>query len=75
MSQYESKFIELSRFASYLIRGEARKSKRFLKGLKKEIHDKLILLWLRTYSDIVERADHRVGRIETIALIIQGLIK
>ncbi|XP_058108827.1 uncharacterized protein LOC131251850 [Magnolia sinica] len=56
VGQYESKFTELSRFAPFMIQDEARKAKKFERGLRGSIRNKLTPLKLRLYADVVERA-------------------
>ena len=54
--QYDQKFTQLSRYADALVRSEAEKTKRFVKGLRSEIRGRLIPLQLRNYLQAVERA-------------------
>ena len=42
VSQYDAKFTQLSRYAEGLVRNEADRTKKFIKGLKAEIRSKLI---------------------------------
>ncbi|XP_058075840.1 uncharacterized protein LOC131224339 [Magnolia sinica] len=56
VGQNESKFTELSRFAPFMIQDEARKAKKFERGLRGSIRNKLTPLKLRLYADVVERA-------------------
>ncbi|XP_018685045.2 uncharacterized protein LOC103995568 isoform X2 [Musa acuminata AAA Group] len=56
VAKYEAKFIELSRFATYITDDESRKAKRFERGLKPAIRSWISVLKLQTYADVVERA-------------------
>ena len=49
VSQYNTKFTQLSRYAEGLVRNEADRTKKFIKGLKAEIRSKLIPLQLKVY--------------------------
>ena len=55
MSQYDQKFTQLSRYADALVKSEAERTKRFMKGLRSEIRDRLIPLQLKNYLQAVER--------------------
>ena len=55
VSQYDQRFIQLFRYADVLVKDEAEKTKRFVKGLKSEIRGKLIPLQLRNYLQAVEK--------------------
>ncbi|XP_042956228.1 uncharacterized protein LOC122292086 [Carya illinoinensis] len=54
--QYALKFIELSRFAPYLIPDESRKAQKFERGLHPQILDRLIALKLGNFDALVDRA-------------------
>ena len=54
VSQYDQRFTQLSRYAVALVKSEAERIKRFVKGLKSEIRGRLILLQLRNYLQAVE---------------------
>ena len=56
VSQYDQRFTQLSRYADVLAKGEAERTKRFVKGLKLEIQGRLIPLQLRNYLQAVEKA-------------------
>ena len=56
VSQYDQRFTQLSRYADALVKSEAERKKRFVKGLKSEIGGRLIPLQLRNYLQAVERA-------------------
>ena len=55
MAQYEAKFIELSRFAPQLIAMEEEKVLKFQDGLKSYMKNKISILKLGIYSEIVDR--------------------
>ena len=54
--KYETKFTQLSHFASDLISTEERKAFHFQEGLSQILKDKLSLHKLKTYSEVVESA-------------------
>ncbi|XP_028067562.1 uncharacterized protein LOC114270304 [Camellia sinensis] len=56
VAEYESKFTQLARFATYVIPIEARKARKFEAGLDPEIKDRLEVLKLPTYAKVVDRA-------------------
>jgi len=56
VSQYDQKFTQLSRYADALVKSEAERTKRFVKGLKSEIRGRLIPLQLKNYLQALERA-------------------
>ncbi|XP_028055576.1 uncharacterized protein LOC114259751 [Camellia sinensis] len=55
VAEYESKFIQLARFATYVIPTETRKARKFEAGLDAEIKDRLEALKLPTYAKVVDR--------------------
>ncbi|XP_028075804.1 uncharacterized protein LOC114278026 [Camellia sinensis] len=55
VAEYESKFTQLARFATYVIPTEARKARKFEAGLDVEIKDMLEVLKLPTYAEVVDR--------------------
>ena len=55
-NQYDTKFSQLSRYVEGLIRNEADRTKKLVKGLKTEIRSKLITLQLKIYMQAVEKA-------------------
>ncbi|KAK2986322.1 hypothetical protein RJ640_028980 [Escallonia rubra] len=57
VAQYEAKFTSLSRYAPHLVDIENRKARRFEKGLKRDIKNKLLALKLSTYANVTERAE------------------
>ncbi|RVW75772.1 Retrovirus-related Pol polyprotein from transposon 17.6 [Vitis vinifera] len=56
MAQYEAKFTELSRFAPQLITTEEEKTVKFQDGLKPYLKNKISILKLSVYSEVVDRA-------------------
>ncbi|XP_028126742.1 uncharacterized protein LOC114323362 [Camellia sinensis] len=56
VTEYESKFTQLTRFAPYVIPTEAQKVRKFEAGLEAEIKDRLEVLKLPTYAEVVDRA-------------------
>ncbi|RVX14755.1 hypothetical protein CK203_012160 [Vitis vinifera] len=56
VAQYEAKFIELSCFAPWLIGIEEEKGLKFQDGLKPYMKNKLSILKLNVYSEVVDRA-------------------
>ena len=53
---YEQKFANLSRFASTLVRLEADKLMRFIRGLRPDIQMEVTSITLRTYEENLKRA-------------------
>ena len=56
VAQYEAKFTELSRFAPQLIATEEEKALKFQDGLKPYLKNKISILKLSVYSEVVDRA-------------------
>ena len=56
MAQYEAKFTELSCFAPQLIATEEEKILKFQDGLKPYLKNKISILKLSVYSNVVDRA-------------------
>ncbi|XP_056171801.1 uncharacterized protein LOC130139261 [Syzygium oleosum] len=56
VDQYEAEFARLSKFASRMVEHPEHKARRFQDGLKADIRSQLILVNLRTYEDIYDRA-------------------
>ncbi|KAK2975542.1 hypothetical protein RJ640_007809 [Escallonia rubra] len=54
VSVYESQFTDLARFFPHLVDTEERKVRKFVKGLNKDLQDKLIQLQLQTYMAVVD---------------------
>ncbi|XP_028054232.1 uncharacterized protein LOC114258479 [Camellia sinensis] len=56
VAKHKSKFTQLAWFGTYVIPTEARKGKKFEAGLDVEIKDRLEVLKLPTYAEMVDRA-------------------
>lgn len=56
MPQYAAKFNELARFAPHQVDIEERKTRRFEQGLKPWISNKLSVLQLETFAQILEKS-------------------
>lgn len=56
VAEYESKFTELSRFVPSLVAEEEDRVLKFQEGLRFAIREKIAVLRLRTYADVVDRA-------------------
>ena len=56
MAQYETKFTELSYFTPQLIATEEEKALKFQDGLKPYLKNKISILKLSIYSEVVNRA-------------------
>ena len=56
MTQYEVKFMELSRFSPQLLATEAEKTLKFQDGLKPYLKNKISILKLGVYLKVVDRA-------------------
>ncbi|XP_028070320.1 uncharacterized protein LOC114272827 [Camellia sinensis] len=56
VAEYESKFTQLAQFVTYVIPTEAQKARKFEAGLNAEIKDRLEVLKLPTYVEVVDRA-------------------
>ena len=56
VAQYEAKFTELSRFAPQLIATEEEKTLKFQDGLKPYMKNKISILKLSIYLELVDRA-------------------
>jgi len=56
VDQYETKFAELSQYAPELVENPINRGRRFRDGLRPELRSPLILLNLRNYNDLYERA-------------------
>ncbi|KAK3036484.1 hypothetical protein RJ639_030834 [Escallonia herrerae] len=57
VAQYEAKFTSLSRYAPHLVDIENRKARRFEKGIRRGIKNRLLALMLSTFAKVVERAE------------------
>jgi hypothetical protein len=56
VEQYAARFMELVRFAPYLVPDEERKARKFEEGLYPRIYDRVYSHNLRTLAEVVERA-------------------
>ena len=56
VAQYEDKFMELSRFSPHLIAIKVDKVMKFQDGLKPYLKNKISILMLGVYSEVVDRA-------------------
>ena len=56
VAQYEAKFTELSRFSPQLIATEEEKALKFQDGLKPYLKNKISIMKLGVYSEVVDRA-------------------
>ena len=56
VTQYEAKFTELSRFSPHLIATEVDKATKFQDGLKPYLKNKISILKMGVYSEVVDRA-------------------
>jgi len=56
VSQYDIKFTQLSRYAARLVREEADRTKRFVRGFRPEIRSKLFPFQLQVYIQAMEKA-------------------
>ena len=56
VAQYETKFTEFSCFVSQLIAIEEEKTLKFQDGLKPYLKNKIFILKLNVYSEVVDRA-------------------
>ena len=56
VTEYETQFTRLSKFAPELVVIEQRKTRRFVQGLNVEIQKNLVIAQLNMFSDAVEKA-------------------
>ncbi|XP_057953813.1 uncharacterized protein LOC131148096 [Malania oleifera] len=56
VQQCAVKFVELSRFTPYMIPDESRKARRFERGLRHEIYEQVVVLQVRNFSWLVDKA-------------------
>ncbi|XP_056161867.1 uncharacterized protein LOC130135976 [Syzygium oleosum] len=56
VDQYEAEFARLSKFSSKMVEDPLDKARRFRDGLKPDLRSQLILLNMRDYNEIYERA-------------------
>ncbi|XP_028123759.1 uncharacterized protein LOC114320884 [Camellia sinensis] len=56
IAEYEAQFAELARFAPHMVDTDYKKARKFERGLRNAILDKVNMLKLPTYVDVLERA-------------------
>ena len=56
IAEYESKFIELARYAPHIVNTDYKKARKFEDGLNVEILDRINVLKLLKYVDVLDRA-------------------
>ncbi|XP_057965463.1 uncharacterized protein LOC131156028 [Malania oleifera] len=56
IAEYAAKSVELSRFTPFLIPNEARKAKKFRKGLRHRIYELVVGFQVHTFSKLVDKA-------------------
>ncbi|XP_057965288.1 uncharacterized protein LOC131155857 [Malania oleifera] len=56
VQQYAARFMELSRFAPFMVPDEARKSWKFERGLKMEIQKQKMILQIQDFATLVDKA-------------------
>ncbi|XP_057954041.1 uncharacterized protein LOC131148343 [Malania oleifera] len=56
VQQYVAKFIELSRFAPYIVPNDAKKARKFERGLRQEIYEQVAVLKVQDFAELVDRA-------------------
>ncbi|KAF5454673.1 hypothetical protein F2P56_024320 [Juglans regia] len=54
--QYVARFIELSRFAAYLIPEEEKKARKFEQGLNEKLYERVVGFQIRNFSELVDKA-------------------
>ncbi|XP_041027021.1 uncharacterized protein LOC121267242 [Juglans microcarpa x Juglans regia] len=54
--QYAARYVELSRFASYLIPDEEKKTRKFEEGLNNQIYERVVVLQIQNFSKLVDKA-------------------
>ncbi|XP_028088842.1 uncharacterized protein LOC114289337 [Camellia sinensis] len=69
VAEYEAQFAELARFAPHMVDTDYKKTRKFEGGLRSAILDKVNMLKLPTYVDVLERAvnsgrESRYSRVE-----------
>ncbi|XP_028052737.1 uncharacterized protein LOC114257164 [Camellia sinensis] len=65
VAEYEAQFAELARFAPYMVDTDYKKARKFEGGLRSTILDKVNMLKLPTYVDVLERAVIAKGNLAT----------
>ncbi|XP_057975933.1 uncharacterized protein LOC131163354 [Malania oleifera] len=56
VQQYTVRFVELSRFAPYMVLDKERKARKFEEGLRQNLHEHVVGFRAQTFSEIVDRA-------------------
>ncbi|XP_057981125.1 uncharacterized protein LOC131166550 [Malania oleifera] len=56
VQQYAAKFMEVSRFAPFMVPDEFQKARWFERGLKPRIHEQVAVLKVQSFSELVDRA-------------------
>ncbi|XP_057953960.1 uncharacterized protein LOC131148252 [Malania oleifera] len=56
VQQYAAKFMELSRFAPFMVLDESKKEKRFKRDLKHRIHEQVVVLQVQNFLVLVDKA-------------------
>ncbi|XP_057982395.1 uncharacterized protein LOC131167617 [Malania oleifera] len=56
VGEYVAKFVELSRFAPFMIPNKARKTEIFEKGLQRKIFEPVVEFQVQNFSDLVDKA-------------------
>ncbi|XP_040996115.1 uncharacterized protein LOC121242296 [Juglans microcarpa x Juglans regia] len=54
--QYAARYIELSRFALYLIPDEEKKTRKFDEGLNNNIYERVVTFQIQNFSELVDKA-------------------
>ncbi|XP_028075948.1 uncharacterized protein LOC114278141 [Camellia sinensis] len=65
VAEYEAQFAELARFAPHMVDTDYKKARKFERGLRSAILDKVNMLKLPTYVDVLERAIIAEGNLAT----------
>ncbi|XP_028127173.1 uncharacterized protein LOC114323719 [Camellia sinensis] len=65
VAEYEAQFAELARFAPHMVDMDYKKARKFEGGLRSAILDKVNMLKLPTYVDVLERAVIAEGNLAT----------
>ncbi|XP_057949162.1 uncharacterized protein LOC131144469 [Malania oleifera] len=55
IQQYAAKFIELSRFDLYIVLDEAKKARKFERGMRRDIYKQVAVLQIHDFSELVDR--------------------
>ena len=68
VTQYESKFNELARFAEHQVGDEERKARRFEQGLKSWLYNKVSVFQIDFFTTLLEKAVIAEGGSEALSL-------